>query len=427
MFEQDFKAFLSQNKLLLPEQPNHDDFLQVMEKVFQYSCIFGVFGSKKRVTYVWSTLVLGALICVETMAIWKVIKALFGFAIDIIGHRSVAARFAGTMFYSISIASLILASRLFSAWHSLSAAWAKVERTMTLKVPVDKTLKKRMYFMATFMFSFSMFEHLMSIITTIGFDCPPELILKRYVLLSHGFMILRHEYSEWFALPLFFISAMATLLWTFQDLLIVLVSIGLSSRYRRLNQCLARVCALEKKQMECDKKTESLKLYTWRKLREAYVRQAMLVRKMDVALGGIIILSCMCNFYFICLQLFLVVTQSQTVTPLSRISYFITLSWLCIRVTCVVLTASDINVQSQLALKHIYTYDTHGYNIEVERLQDQLTKDYIALSGKGFFYLNKTILLQMAGAIITYELVLIQFDNKGAENIDNIQLNTTST
>lgn len=61
------------------------------------------------------------------------------------------------------------------------------------------------------------------------------------------------DYSEWFAMPLAIVSTIASLLWNFQDQLIVLISMGLTSRYYRLNECLAKTCELDKTQMDSDK------------------------------------------------------------------------------------------------------------------------------------------------------------------------------
>lgn len=48
---------------------------------------------------------------------------------------------------------------------------------------------------------------------------------------------------------------------------------------------------------------------------------------------------------------------------------------------------------------------------EVRRFSEHVVNDTIALSGMRFFYLTRKLILSVAGTIITYELVLIQFNN----------------
>lgn len=45
----------------------------------------------------------------------------------------------------------------------------------------------------------------------------------------------------------------------------------------------------------------------------------------------------------------------------------------------------------------------------MERFSNELYNDVIALSGKKFFFLTRQLVLTIAATIITYELVLIQF------------------
>lgn len=59
------------------------DFLQVMNKVFIYSSLFGIMGSRKLIVRIWSSLVLAGLLVVVALSIWKLIKALSGCARDI--------------------------------------------------------------------------------------------------------------------------------------------------------------------------------------------------------------------------------------------------------------------------------------------------------------------------------------------------------
>lgn len=51
---------------------------------------------------------------------------------------------------------------------------------------------------------------------------------------------------------------------------------------------------------------------------------------------------------------------------------------------------------------------------EVRRFSEHVVNDTIALTGMRFFYLTRKLILSVASTIITYELVLIQF-NSGEE------------
>ncbi|OWR54382.1 putative chemosensory receptor 5 [Danaus plexippus plexippus] len=107
------------------------------------------------------------------------------------------------------------------------------------------------------------------------------------------------EYSDWIGILTLFMSVIANIIWIFQDLLIILFSMGLSSRYRRLNECVEVMVA------------ENNRNKNWSK---------------------------------------------------------------------------------------------------VQRLQKQLIKNYVALTGMGFYNINRSVVLQMMGTIVTYVLVLVQYD-----------------
>lgn len=58
-----------------------------MTKIFCYSRWFGVAGSGNFVWKIFGILILLLLGVIEGVAIWRVIKALAGWAVDIVGHR----------------------------------------------------------------------------------------------------------------------------------------------------------------------------------------------------------------------------------------------------------------------------------------------------------------------------------------------------
>lgn len=48
-------------------------------------------------------------------------------------------------------------------------------------------------------------------------------------------------------------------------------------------------------------------------------------------------------------------------------------------------------------------------SFQIKRFVEEVSNDTIALSGMKFFFLTRKLVLSVAGTIITYELVLIQF------------------
>lgn len=61
------------------------------------------------------------------------------------------------------------------------------------------------------------------------------------------FVVFSGEYNLWIAVPIFFLSKVATILWNFQDLVIILISMGLTSRYHRLNSLVKCIIKSEKR------------------------------------------------------------------------------------------------------------------------------------------------------------------------------------
>lgn len=74
--------------------------------------------------------------------------------------------------------------------------------------------------------------------------------------------------------------------------------------------------------------------------------------------------------------------------------------------------ASKIERNARKPLDIIRTIPSEGWNQELERLFYQIRIESYTLSGMHFFHINKRLLSGLAGALITYELVLLQFHKK---------------
>ncbi|PBC26703.1 Putative gustatory receptor 64f [Apis cerana cerana] len=211
---------------------------------------------------------------------------------------------------------------------------------------------------------------------------------------------IRVNYNFVYGLYVFVVSKLATFTWNFTDLFIMLVATGLAERYKSLNKKLAITM------------TKCQTAFNWRELREDYAILSCIVKKVDDHISPIILLSFANNVYFICLQLLNGLSISDENSVLSEAYFFGSFAFLICRTCAVTLLTARIHDQSKQALPYLYNCSTSSYSVEVQRLQYQLATDDIALTGLRFFSITRNFMLAVAGAIITYEVVLLQFNGK---------------
>jgi gustatory receptor len=90
----------------------------------------------------------------------------------------------------------------------------------------------------------------------------------------------------------------------------------------------------------------------------------------------------------------------------------VSLIYLIGRTFAVSLYSASINDESKRPLEIFRAVSRADWCIEVKRFNEEVANDIVALSGMKFFNLTRTLVLSVAGTIVTYELVLIQFHQK---------------
>nr|WGC54961.1 gustatory receptor 3 [Psyttalia incisi] len=90
--------------------------------------------------------------------------------------------------------------------------------------------------------------------------------------------------------------------------------------------------------------------------------------------------------------------------------FFTSFAFLIGRTVAVTLFTARINDQSKLALPAIYNCPASSFNNETQRLQLQLSSDEVVMTGLKFFSITRNFMLAVAGAILTYEVILLQFN-----------------
>lgn len=89
--------------------------------------------------------------------------------------------------------------------------------------------------------------------------------------------------------------------------------------------------------------------------------------------------------------------------------FWFSLLYLIGRTLAVSLYSADINSESKRPIQVFRAVPRESWCTEVKRFSEDVTNDTIALTGMKFFYLTRSLVLSVAGTIVTYELVLIQF------------------
>ncbi|KAJ8735036.1 hypothetical protein PYW08_014286 [Mythimna loreyi] len=224
-------------------------------------------------------------------------------------------------------------------------------------------------------------------------------------------------YIHWVAIIIQYLNSVATATWNYADIFIVCISLYLTSIMEQIN-----------KKIVVTASKNFVPASTWGVLREDYNRASKLVKLFDDLISGLVLIAFANDLFFICLQLYNVlangIRSTQIVNKLCpghehnvfRIyiypAYLIySTVYLCVRFLTLALVSSGVHSASLVSLPILYAVPTTSYCKEVERFQNQVNSDTVALSGLHFFYITRDLVLTVAGTIITYELVLLQFSD----------------
>ncbi|OAD57920.1 Putative gustatory receptor 64f [Eufriesea mexicana] len=316
----------------------------------------------------------------------------------------IAAATVGAVFYGNSLLGSILFFWLSSRWVPLQSEWRAMERYIDSTVTEPTRLRWKFFFLSLVVLVLSFIEHVLSMFNNVeGYDWNASNstfrnFLEIYTLRSHSFIFDTLDYNFTFGLYIFVVSKLATFTWNFTDLFIMLVATGLAERYKSLNKKLATTV------------TKYRPTFDWRELREDYAILSCVVKKVDNHISPIILLSFANNLYFICLQLLNGLSTSDKTSFLSVAYFFGSFAFLIVRTCAVTLLTARIHDQSKEALPYLYSCSAPNYGVETQRLQYQLATDEIALTGLRFFSITRNFMLAVCGAIITYEVLLLQFN-----------------
>ncbi|KNC22085.1 Gustatory receptor 5a for trehalose [Lucilia cuprina] len=282
--------------------------------------------------------------------------------------------------------SILLASigflRLASKWPQLMRRWQEVEEQLP---PFNNWVEKeelatRIKTVTFVLITLSLTEHLLSTISAIHFAnyCPSASDpIKSFFLNVVDQIFYIFDYSPWLAWMGKIQNILLTFGWTYMDVFVMNVGIGLSSMFKRVQTHMENVQGLEMR--------ESF----WAKCRYQYTLICNLIDEVDAAVSGIIML--------------------KMPSIAHAIYFYFSLMFLLARTLAVSLYLAEVNDRSRDPLTVIKQIPPNCYYPEVERFVLEININKVAMTGMQYFDVTRKLVLTVAGTIVTYELVLIQF------------------
>ncbi|XP_052798264.1 uncharacterized protein LOC128230217 isoform X2 [Mya arenaria] len=225
--------------------------------------------------------------------------------------------------------------------------------------------------------------------------------------------VLRHIYLEviWrnaadyenvvcFQAMLSFLSVLNSSASIFPASLFVVLSFAVGKRFKKFS------CKLEKA-IECDLFHAQIEDF-----RIAYEDLSGLVETLDEIFSPLLAAVYFANIPMFCLVLYTTLSSIDIHLSIVLINLF-WLSFILLQMTLVSLTAVWINVMAHSPLEHIYTIrfsrSSNDTQLQMFMFLNRLTGTQVGLSAMKLFVVDKPTILTIAGMMITYFVLLIEF------------------
>ncbi|KAG5891349.1 hypothetical protein JTB14_034415 [Gonioctena quinquepunctata] len=391
----DISIEVQQDRLpVLKQDSFHESikFVIVMAQVFGVMPLHNISNGIDDVTFKWRSI--------------RVLYSLFNTAATFISagfwivkfsvHGLIMDQTVQMLFYICNFLASLRLIKLAHDWSHFLREWSFVEMSMRGYVNESKTKKKFIILTAAFM-GLGAVEHLFFILNGVyqSKECAgySENPIKAYFEVSFQNYFTFIEYNFWIGVVIKFANTITTFTWIFTDLFITLISIAMTARFKQIVRRLKNNKVMHEK--------------FWREIRLDYQKLYHLWKSVEENLSFLVLVSYMLNIFFLCVQLYNSLSERSGIIETTY--FFLSFGFLVSRLLTVSMYAAWLNEEARTPLEFLYAVPTEHYCTEVCRFIEQICTTPIGITGSGFFLVTKNFLLQMAGTIVTFELMLFQF------------------
>ncbi|XP_001985089.2 gustatory receptor for sugar taste 64b [Drosophila grimshawi] len=392
--------------------PQNETFFRAVSKVLFISQIYGLLPVSnicshdvKDIKYRWfsprvfySATILILNLCEFGIVLYYVISVGVNF------HTS-----STLAFYVVCLLEHIFFWRLAFNWQSIMKHWHDVEQ-LFLTIPYrfydEYKMKRRIHIVVGLVMSSALVEHCLLLANSFHSSNLERTQCKINMSYLEG--VYKWERPYLYPIIPYHICIMPVLEWinetiayprSFTDCFIMCIGIGLAARFHQLHR---RIAAVHRKVMPA---------LFWTEVRHHYLALKRLVRLLDNALAPLILLGFGNNMSFICFQLF---NSFKNIgfDFIVMLAFWYSLIFAVVRTTLTIFVASSINDYELKIITSLRDVPARAWSTELERFSEQLGNEMTALSGNGFFYVTRQLVLSMGTTIITYELMISDVINQ---------------
>ncbi|EDW70119.1 gustatory receptor for sugar taste 64b [Drosophila virilis] len=311
--------------------------------------------------------------------------------------------------YIVCLLEHIFFWRLAINWRSIMSHWHRVEQ-LFLSVPYrfydEYKMKRRINIVFGLIMSSALVEHCLLLANSFHLSS----LERTQCNINVSYLEITYKWERphlYYILP-YHIWLMPMLEWlnqtiayprSFTDCFLMCIGIGLAARFHQLHR---RIAAVHRKVMPA---------IFWTEVRHNYLSLKRLVRLLDGAVAPLMLLAFGNNMSFICFQLFNSF-KNIGVDLIVMLAYWYSLIFAILRTTLTIFVASSIHDFERKIITALRDVPAKAWTTEVQRFSEQLGNDMTALSGNGFFYVTRQLVLSMATTIITYELMISDVINQ---------------
>ncbi|XP_063934098.1 gustatory receptor for sugar taste 64f-like [Zophobas morio] len=155
----------------------------------------------------------------------------------------------------------------------------------------------------------------------------------------------------------------------------------------------------------------------WKSLRTEHFYLCKLCASINDKLGNLILLSYATNLYLIIIDWFGAARIERSFLKKAHYSMSIIID--TSKLIAVSWYAASVHEENNNVFKCLLSIPSFLYNLEIERFTNQAIFMKCVISGKKLFTITRGTIFKIAGALVTYELVVLQFNTKLIPNYDD--------